>query len=126
MGDSYVFSGDGLTENSATIEAAELNYVEDSVFAVVQGKMYSFGGYTDSQKVKFLKIWKEIDFILKIALLEACSFTEQSSRLVNEFYAGSSAIEIDNGNKGFDFFFRCFLFFLALVCFDRGSYKNCE
>ena len=108
MADSYVFSGDGLTNNSATIEAAGKNYAIDSAFAVVQGQLYIFGGYNDYQKVKLLKIKKYIDFILQIALLEGCSFTELSIRLINEFKYGHAAIEIDNGNKGFDFFFRCF------------------
>ena len=51
FGDSYVFSGNGLTKNSANIEAAGLDYTEDSAFAVVKGQMYIFGGLTDSYKV---------------------------------------------------------------------------
>ena len=111
LSDSYVLSGDGLTENSATIKAAEINYAERSAFAVVQGQMYIFGGWNDRQMVKLLKIQKYIDFILKIAKLEECSFSKLSTRLVNEFWYGHAAIEIDNGNKGFDFFFRFFFYF---------------
>ena len=105
---SYIISGDGLKKNSVTIGAPHNDYAEGSAFAVVHGQRYIFGDWTDYRKVKFLKILKETDFILRIALLECCSFTELSSRLVNGFGYGSSAIEIDNGNKGIDFFFRSF------------------
>ncbi|CAG5104914.1 Oidioi.mRNA.OKI2018_I69.chr1.g1666.t1.cds [Oikopleura dioica] len=98
MANSYVLSGDGLTKNSAFITASETNYAELSAFAVVKGESYIFGGSSDDKK---------------IAKIEGCSFAELSVRLNFRFQIGSSAIEIDSGER-------------ALICFDYSTAKKCE
>ena len=51
LGDSYIFSGDGLTKSSPNIFAPQTDYMKKSVSAIVKGEMYIFGTYQDDQKV---------------------------------------------------------------------------
>ena len=55
LGDSYIFSGDGLTKTSALIYAHGVYNVEDSAFAVVRGEMIIFGGFQEPQQVTLSK-----------------------------------------------------------------------
>ena len=50
---SYLQSGDGTSQISATINAPENNYAEDEAFALAKGKLHVFGGYSDYYKVLF-------------------------------------------------------------------------
>ena len=54
--DSYIFSEDGITKKSASITAPFEKFAKDSIFAVVRGEMFIFGGYSDRQKVTASRI----------------------------------------------------------------------
>ena len=52
---SYLQSGDGSSQVSATINAPENNYARYAAYALVNGKLHIFGGWSDETKVfKFL------------------------------------------------------------------------
>jgi len=50
---SYLQSGDGSSQISATIDAPDNNYVYDAAYALVNGKLHIFGGAYDKTKVMF-------------------------------------------------------------------------
>jgi hypothetical protein len=51
--ESYLQSGDGTSQISATINAPENNYAHDSAHALVKGELHVFGGRSDNYKVMF-------------------------------------------------------------------------
>jgi hypothetical protein len=51
--ESYLQSGDGTSQISATINAPENNYAERAAHALVNGELHIFGGYYDGYKVLF-------------------------------------------------------------------------
>jgi hypothetical protein len=50
---SYLQSGDGSSQNSATIDAPKNGYASGVAHALVKGELYIFGGNSDSKKVLF-------------------------------------------------------------------------
>jgi hypothetical protein len=50
---SYLQSGDGSSQTSATINAPENNYANAAAHALVKGELHIFGGYSDGFKVLF-------------------------------------------------------------------------
>ena len=51
--ESYLQSGDGTSQISATINTPQYNYAEKAAFALVKGKLHVFGGWSDGKKVLF-------------------------------------------------------------------------
>jgi len=94
---SYLESGDGASQISATINAPSNNYAHYAAHALVNGKLHIFGGWSDDRK---------------IARLDDCSLTQLTVRLKEERFAGHAAVSIENGQK-------------ALICFSY-SLKSCE
>ncbi|CBY13668.1 unnamed protein product [Oikopleura dioica] len=95
---SYLQSGDGSSQISATINAPNNYYAWNAVHALVNGKLHIFGGYTDSKK---------------IARLDDCSLNELTVRLYEDRNSGHAALSIENGEK-------------ALICFGESGEKTCE
>jgi len=97
---SYLQSGDGISQTSATINAPQNDYADYAAFALVKGELHIFGGLSDG---------------FKIARLDGCSWNELSARLNEERYSGLAAVSTENGQK-------------ALVCFgDTGDgRKTCD
>jgi hypothetical protein len=50
---SYLQSGDGTSQISATINAPDNSYADYAAFALVKGELHIFGGESDSYKVLF-------------------------------------------------------------------------
>ncbi|CBY15098.1 unnamed protein product [Oikopleura dioica] len=97
---SYLQSGDGSSQISATINAPENNYADYAAYALVNGKLHIFGGDSDSKK---------------IARLDDCTLNELTVRLNEEREIGHAALSIENGTK-------------ALICFgwSREYHRTCE
>ncbi|CBY14470.1 unnamed protein product, partial [Oikopleura dioica] len=97
---SYLQSGDGSSQISATINAPENEYAYNAAHALLNGKMHIFGGDSDSKK---------------IARLDDCTLNELTVRLNEERETGHAALSIENGKK-------------ALICFGRSGNirKTCE
>merc|ERR1712127_389684 len=101
--ESYLQSGDGSSQISATINApenADNYYAEYAAHALVNGELHIFGGASDSYK---------------IARLDGCSWNELPSRLNEGRTEDHAALSIENGQK-------------VLVCFGRSgdTRKSCE
>ncbi|CBY12250.1 unnamed protein product [Oikopleura dioica] len=98
--ESYLQSGDGSSQISATINAPDNNYAENAAHALVNGKLHIFGGTSDDTK---------------IARLDDCTLNELPVRLNEERNGGHAALSIENGIK-------------ALICFGPSgeSRKTCE
>ncbi|CBY13575.1 unnamed protein product [Oikopleura dioica] len=98
--ESYLQSGDGISQISATINAPENNYADNAAHALVNGKLHIFGGYYDGTK---------------IARLDDCTLNELPVRLNEERNRGHAALSIENGKK-------------ALICFGPSgdNRKTCE
>jgi len=94
---SYLQSGDGSSQISATIDAPDNNYVYDAAYALVNGKLHIFGGAYDKTK---------------IARFDDCSLNKLTVRLNEERRFGLAALSIENGKK-------------ALICFGYNL-KTCE
>ncbi|CBY15601.1 unnamed protein product [Oikopleura dioica] len=97
---SYLQSGDGSSQISATINAPRNDYAYYAAYALVNGKLHIFGGWSD---------------VTKIARLDDCTLNELTVRLNEEREAGHAALSIENGKK-------------VLICFgDSGNIrKTCE
>ncbi|CBY14778.1 unnamed protein product [Oikopleura dioica] len=97
---SYLQSGDGSSQVSATINAPDKKYAYAAAHALVNGKFHIFGGSSDGKK---------------IARLDDCTLNELTVRLKEEREYGHAALSIENGKK-------------ALICFGYSSYnrKTCE
>ncbi|CAG5109968.1 Oidioi.mRNA.OKI2018_I69.chr2.g4432.t1.cds [Oikopleura dioica] len=95
---SVTFSGDGEILERTFVFAPSQNFADTSAYAVVQGTMYIFGGYSDSHK---------------IAKLESCRLSEISIRLINSYEYAPAALAIENGHK-------------ALICFAQNHREKCE
>jgi len=103
--ESYLQSGDGSSQISATINAPEnaaSNYAQYAAHALVKGELHIFGGNSDSYK---------------IARLDGCTWYELPARLNEGRMQDHAALSIENGQK-------------VLVCFG-GSFsgdtrKSCE
>ena len=54
--ESYLQSGDGTSQISATINAPEYNYASYAAHALVKGELHIFGGISDGYKVLFCLI----------------------------------------------------------------------
>jgi len=93
---SYLQSGEGYSQISATIYAPEDNYAYEAVFCLVNGELHIFGGDSDGNK---------------IARLDGCLFIELPARLNESRQYGHAALSIEDGKK-------------ALVCF--GNTPKCE
>jgi hypothetical protein len=52
---TYLQSGDGTSQISATIDAPENNYAEAAALVLVNGELHIFGGLFDGYKVLFYK-----------------------------------------------------------------------
>ena len=52
---SYLQSGEGTSQISATINAPENDYAYHAAHALVNGELHIFGGWTDGYKVLFNK-----------------------------------------------------------------------
>jgi len=99
---SYLQSGDGSSQISATINAPKNDYADYAAFALVKGELHIFGGRSDG---------------FKIARLDSCSFNKLPAPLNEERRWGHAAVSTENGQK-------------ALVCFGRSgsddTFKSCE
>ncbi|CBY12584.1 unnamed protein product [Oikopleura dioica] len=97
---SYLQSGDGSSQISATINAPDNNYAYYAAYALVNGKLHIFGGYYDGTK---------------IARLDDCTLNELTVRLNEERWYGHAALSIENGKK-------------VLICFGHFNdiRKTCE
>jgi len=97
---SYLKSGDGSSQISATINAPRNDYASEAAHALVSGKLHIFGGDYDGTK---------------IARLDDCTLNELTVRLNEERYYGQAALSIENGTK-------------ALICFGISgvNLKTCE
>jgi hypothetical protein len=60
---SYLQSGDGSSQISATINAPDNKYAEYAAFALVKGELHIFGGYYDGYKVLFCLTYKNYEII---------------------------------------------------------------
>ncbi|CBY11761.1 unnamed protein product [Oikopleura dioica] len=100
VGESYLQSGDGSSQISATIDAPENYYASEAAYALVNGKLHIFGGNSDGTK---------------IARLDDCTLNELTVRLNEEREVGHTALSIENGKK-------------ALICFGWTDEirKTCE
>ncbi|CBY14575.1 unnamed protein product [Oikopleura dioica] len=102
LDESYLQSGDGSSQISATINAPDnaYNYAYDAAHALVNGKLHIFGGRSDSKK---------------IARLDDCTLNELTVRLNEIRSRGHAALSIENGKK-------------VLICFGYSgeSRKTCE
>ncbi|CBY38439.1 unnamed protein product, partial [Oikopleura dioica] len=100
VGRSYLQSGDGSSQISATIKAPEKRYAFEAAHALVNGKLHIFGGDSDRTK---------------IARLDDCTLNELTVRLNEQREFGHAALSIENGKK-------------ALICFGYSGYnlKTCE
>ncbi|CBY25150.1 unnamed protein product [Oikopleura dioica] len=98
--ESYLQSGDGSSQISATINASDNRYAYDAAHALVNGKLHIFGGSTDYKK---------------IVRLDDCSLNDLTARLNEDREFGHAALSIENGKK-------------ALICFgwDGDNRKTCE
>jgi len=98
--ESYLQSGDGSSQVSATINAPENYYADYAAYALVNGKLHIFGGNYP---------WT------KIARLDDCTLNELTVRLNEQRYFGQAALSIENGKK-------------ALICFGLSGdiRKTCE
>ncbi|CBY40341.1 unnamed protein product [Oikopleura dioica] len=74
--ESYLTSGDGETVTPAKISAPRWDFTAYSRFAVVEGKLHVFGGWSDNKKVLIQFFF---NFIFKIARLEGCTLVELSA-----------------------------------------------
>ncbi|CBY10668.1 unnamed protein product [Oikopleura dioica] len=98
---SYLQSGDGSSQISATINAPSNNeYADYAAHAIVNGKLHIFGEQADNKK---------------IARLDDCTFNVLTVRLNEERRSGHAALSIENGKK-------------ALICFGYSGdiRKTCE
>ncbi|CBY13573.1 unnamed protein product [Oikopleura dioica] len=97
---SYLQSGDGSSQISATINAPENRYASYAAHALVNGKLHIFGGQYNGKK---------------IARFDDCTLNELTVRLNQDRYDGHAALSIENGKK-------------ALICFGwLGDFrKTCE
>ncbi|CBY36748.1 unnamed protein product [Oikopleura dioica] len=97
--ESYLQSGDGSSQVSATINASDNRYAYDAAYALVNGKLHIFGGHTYK----------------KIARLDDCTLNELTARLNEDREYGHAALSIENGKK-------------ALICFGSSGdiRKTCE
>ncbi|CAG5091450.1 Oidioi.mRNA.OKI2018_I69.PAR.g13054.t1.cds [Oikopleura dioica] len=85
LSESYIFSGDGLSQKSAPIDSEYSNgYADNAKSAFIQGQFYIIGG--------------ERPFM--ISRLDNCSLSLMPARLTNDFAFGFSAINIDDGQRG--------------------------
>ncbi|CBY14235.1 unnamed protein product [Oikopleura dioica] len=98
--ESYLQSGDGSSQISATINAPDNYYAYYAAHALVNGKLHIFGGYYDGTK---------------IARLDDCTLNELTVPLNEERKYGHAALSIENGEK-------------ALICFGYSGEirKTCE
>jgi hypothetical protein len=60
---SYLQSGDGTSQISATINAPQNDYAEYAAFALVKGELHIFGGWIDGNKVLFCLTYKNYQII---------------------------------------------------------------
>ncbi|CBY14280.1 unnamed protein product [Oikopleura dioica] len=97
---SYLQSGDGSSQISATMNAPRNDYADYAAYALVNGKLHIFGGWSDRTK---------------IARLDDCTLNELTSRLNEERVFGHAALSIENGKK-------------AMICFGDSDdiRKTCE
>ncbi|CBY41649.1 unnamed protein product [Oikopleura dioica] len=98
--ESYLQSGDGFLQISATINAPDNYYADFAAHALVNGKLHIFGGNYDGTK---------------IARLDDCTLNELTVRLNEQREIGHAALSIENGKK-------------VLICFGRygESIITCE
>ncbi|CBY12465.1 unnamed protein product [Oikopleura dioica] len=82
--ESYLQSGDGSSQFSATINAPENNYASEAAHALVNGKLHIFGGNSD---------------VTMIARLDDCSLNELTVRLNEQRSSGHAALSIENGEN---------------------------
>ncbi|CBY11773.1 unnamed protein product [Oikopleura dioica] len=82
--ESYLQSGDGSSQISATINAPRNDYTEYAAYAIVNGKLHIFGGNSD---------------YTKIARLDDCTLNELTVRLNEERFFGHAALSIEKGKK---------------------------
>ena len=59
--DSLLQIGDGSSQISATINAPQSNYAYNAAFALVNGELHIFGGYSDGFKVLFCLTYKNCE-----------------------------------------------------------------
>jgi hypothetical protein len=121
---SYLQSGDGSSQISATINAPRNDYADEAAFALVKGELIIFGGWSDGYKVLFCLTNQNYEIIknsiiefknnYKISRLDGCSLKELPARLNEERYYGHAAVSVENGQKGkTKFFFKNFFKFLS-------------
>ena len=61
---SYILTGDGLTKSSPMISAPSNDFAENSLYAVIKGILFIFGGNSDDQKVKILKKNSKVECLI--------------------------------------------------------------
>ncbi|CBY12471.1 unnamed protein product, partial [Oikopleura dioica] len=93
---SYLIKKDGSI-SAATISATTDRFTKNVKHALVKGRLFIFGGSSDSKK---------------IARLDGCRFNELSARFNKYRGLGSETLSIDSGS-------------LALICFEVRD-KSCE
>ncbi|CBY14423.1 unnamed protein product [Oikopleura dioica] len=95
--DSYSTVIDGSTV-SANIIAPSNEYTYGSTSAMVNGRLYIFGGLSDQKK---------------IARLDGCEFIELAAKLNEDFLASGAAISAYSGTR-------------ALICFGPDTGASCQ
>ena len=93
---SYLMNGEGV-KTSVTINADYNEYTEYAQSAVVQDKLYLFGGGQDRRRVSLSK--KQFS-IFQIARLDSCSIVELAIRLNYDYFLGHAALSISSGSEG--------------------------
>ena len=93
---SYLTNGEGV-KTSVKINAESNDYDERAMSAVVQDKLYLFGGEQDSRRVR---LCKKLFSIFQIARLDSCSFVELSIKLESNHFDGHAALSISSGSEG--------------------------
>ena len=99
LSESYITNGDGSLKKSVEISAPSNNYYNKAQSAVVQGKLYLFGGRTDRTRVTFLCI-KNLFSNFKIARLDSCSLVKLPYRLNIDVDETAAALSISDNSEG--------------------------
>ena len=97
--------GDGESKAAAKIQAPDNRYTRHSVSAIVNGKLFIFGGWYGERKKVFSVFLFLKNKIFQIAVLDGCQIIELEVKLNVDRDYGHSALTVENGEKGefFDF-----------------------
>jgi hypothetical protein len=99
--ESYLQSGDGSSQISATINAPDKSYAESAAHAFVNGKLHIFGGYYDGYKVLFC-LANQIYEFGKISIIEFENNSQDCAigRLLFERNSGATQQRTKSWSRG--------------------------